>query len=66
MLNMLKPLLFASNLWLKQKPTGQLYMTGRLGAARIVVMPLENPGPGEPEYGLFFGARLLAKKGGAQ
>ena len=42
-------------------------MTGRLGAARIVVMPLENPGPGEPEYGLFFGEPTLpAKKGGAQ
>jgi hypothetical protein len=50
-----KPPVMACHLWLKQRQgDGRFYMTGRLGALRVIVRPVDGAPDGSPEYTMEF------------
>lgn len=42
-------------LWLKERPSdGRFYLTGKLGAMRVLIRPIDDAAPGTPQYSLEF------------
>jgi hypothetical protein len=62
-----KPPVTACHLWLKERPDGRYYMTGKLGNMRVIIRPIDGAAPGQPEYSLEFAEtdRTISAPGGA-